>query len=275
MRDARAQPEFDIFDGIIHIIDGSFEGLLTSVFVSHAEKRFPSAIYQKDEYQQSLYDAPREIATDGVKAGRVRNGIINKLGAGVYENMWTAYLSCDTERYSKISRYLELAFKVGKGVTERLAEKAVMDILAINRNVGRETNKLVGFLRFSVMENNVQFAEITPEHNQIPLLMQHFADRLQEIPFVIFDSGRQIAGIYDAKEWYIADARGLKMPNLAEDEELIRRLWKQFYKTIAVEARVNKKLQRNNMPKRYWRNMTEHQPGDDAAGGPFLGSGSA
>jgi len=244
--------------GVAHIIDGSFEGLLTSVFAAHAEKRFPSGVYVREEYQQSLYESPVFIETDMLKADRVRNGIVNKLGTGIYESIWTAYLSCDIDRYTKISRYLKLAFVVGRDVADRLAEQEVLDMLMICRNVGRETNKLVGFLRFSVMENNVQFAEITPEHNQIPLLMQHFADRLGEIPFVIYDSRRRIAGIYDAKEWYITDATGLTLPELAPDEELIRSLWREFYRAIAIEARVNPKLRRNLMPKRYWRNMTEH-----------------
>jgi len=243
---------------IIHIIDGSFDGLLTSVFISHAEKRFPSGVYERDEYQQSFCESPIEIETNEIMADRVRSGILHRLGTGISEIVWTAYLSNDPDRFSKISRYLQLAFVVGRGVSDRLAEPAAMDMLMICRNVGRETCKLAGFIRFSVMENNVQFAEITPEHNQIPLLMQHFVDRHQDIPFVIYDSRRQLAGIYDTKEWFITDAPGLRLPALSHDEELVRSLWKEFYKKIAIEARVNPKLQRNLMPKRYWRNMTEH-----------------
>ena len=246
-------------NSVAHIIDGSFEGLLTSVFVAHADRLFPSGVYPAYAYQQSLCEKPLEIITDAAKTERVRKGVIDKLGVNIYENIWMAYLSNDPDRFTKISRYLKLAFEVGRHINDRLTEPAVLDIFEICRNVGRETNKLVGFLRFSVMENNVQFAEITPEHNQIPLLMQHFADRLREIPFVIYDARRQIAGIYDTKEWYVSNARGLTLPDLASDEEQIRSLWKAFYKSIAIEARVNPKLQRNLMPKRYWRNMTEHR----------------
>ena len=247
------------FDSIVHIIDGSFESLLTSVFDAHADKLFPIGVYRENEYQQSLCERPLVIITDAAKAERVRNGIVRKLGVQVLENIWMAYLSNDPDRFTKIARFIKLAFVVGRRIDERLTEPAVHDIFAICRNVGRETNKLLGFLRFSVMENNIQFAEITPEHNQIPLLMQHFADRLREAPFIIYDTKRYIAGIYDTKEWYIVDARELTLPELASDEEQIRSLWKTFYETIAIEARLNPKLQRNLMPKRYWRNMTEHQ----------------
>jgi probable DNA metabolism protein len=228
------------------------------VYEAHARKQFPDGIYVGGEFQQSLCETIDAIDTDAIKAERVRRGILDKLGSGIYENMWTAFLSNDPERYTKISRYLRLAFAVGGDVAERLADPAVFDIFMICRNVGRETNKLVGFIRFSVMENNVQYAEITPDHNQIPIIMQHFAERLREIPFIIHDSRRRIAGLYDGREWYVADAGDLSPPKLAEDEELIRSLWKTFYKTIAIESRINPKLQRNLMPKKYWRNMTEH-----------------
>jgi probable DNA metabolism protein len=242
----------------IHIIDGSFEALMTSVFVSHAEKRFPDGIFAKDEYQQSFCETAIESAADAAKSERVIAGVTNKLGGTIYDNVWTVYYSNDPGRYTKISRYLAMAFAEGPDITERLTDRTVMDVFEICRNVGRETNKLAGFIRFSVMENGVQFAQISPEHNQIPLLMQHFADRLQEVPFVIYDSGRKIAGIYDAKEWYVADARGLSPPKPTPDEEMIQSLWRTFYKSIAIESRINPKLQRNLMPKRYWRNMTEH-----------------
>lgn len=243
---------------VIHIFDGSFEGLLTSVFDAHARRRFPDGVYTTEEYQESFCEIPELVETDYAKANRVLAGIEKKLGAFAYGYVWTAYLSCDPERYSKISRYLRLCFASGRDMSDRLAEPAALDMLAINRNVGRETNKLLGFLRFSVMENGVQFAQITPVHNQIPLLMQHFADRLQDIPFVIYDTGRRIAGIYDAKQWYIADARGFAPPRPAPDEEDVKALWKIFYNSIAIESRRNPKLQSSLMPKRYWRNMTEH-----------------
>jgi len=247
----------DIGEGCVHIIDGSFDGLLTSIFEAHASKRFPSGVYGKDAYQNSLCETPVLIGTDEAKAARVRNGIFRTLGEQAYDNAWKAYLSCDQDRFTKISRYITFGFKIGADINDRLTEPAVFDILAICRLVGRESNKLTGFIRFSVMENNMQYAEITPEHNQIPMLMQHFTVRLKGIPFVLYDTGRKIAGVYDTREWYIVDAEGLELPKLSEDEELVRSLWRTFFNTIAIEARVNLKLQRNFMPLRYRRNMTE------------------
>ncbi|MDR3121698.1 MAG: TIGR03915 family putative DNA repair protein [Clostridiales bacterium] len=245
---------------LMYIIDGSFEGLLTSVFEAFKTRRFPAGVHARQAFQQSLCAIPTIIMTDDQKAGRVRAGILKKLGSLVYEQVWMAYLSNDPERYTKVFRYLALAFRTGRSIADRLAEPAVLDVFSLHRGVSRELNKLMGFVRFSVMENGVQFSEITPENNQIPLLMPHFADRFPDIPFLLYDPRRGLAGIYDAKAWYLADAVGLTLPEYSKDERAFRALWKAFYQAVAVPERKNPRLQMNFMPKRYWRNMTEMRP---------------
>jgi probable DNA metabolism protein len=245
--------------GVIHIIDGSFDGLLTSVFLAFEHGRFPERVYENGVCQSSFVDIPVEIVTDSAKARSVLSGITRKLGKDVYEQVYMAYLSYDSERFSVISRFLTYAFKTGGDIMGHMAEKTVMDLFALCRNYRRETEKLLGFLRFSVMENGVQYAAIAPQNNQIPILMPHFCDRFPDIPFVIHDTVRQIAGVYDTRVWYMADADKLSPPGFADDELLYRELWKKFYDAIAIESRKNPKLQRQNLPLRYRRNMTEYQ----------------
>jgi probable DNA metabolism protein len=241
----------------VHLIDGSFEGLLSSVFHAYSQNRRPAGIFCESGYQQDLAHAPIRIATDHAKAERVRLGLLRKLGGIAYEQVWTAFLSSDEARYVKIFRFIALGFQVGRSVTDRLAEPAVMDVLGLSRLVTREYSKLLGFVRFSVMENGVQFSEITPEQNLIPLLTPHFADRFPDVPFVIYDSRRKLAGVYDTRAWGVAAADGLKLPEYSADELAYRALWRRFYDAIAIDGRKNSKLQQSFMPKRYWRNMTE------------------
>ena len=59
-------------------------------------------------------------------------------------------------------------------------------------------------------------------------------------------------------------------------EELdFRRLWRQFYDTVAIEGRYNPRCRMTHMPKRYWAHMTEFQAEDGqpspAAGLPARG----
>jgi probable DNA metabolism protein len=250
------------FGGSTHLIDGSFDGLLTSVFDAYESKRFPERIYESGDYQQDLTRTPADIRTDAAKAARVQAGIMRRIGGEAFDQVWMAYLSDDRERFIKVFRYLALGFMIGRKALGNLTEPAIMDVFELARRVGRETNHMLGFLRFSVMDDGVQYAAIAPACNQTPCLAPHFAGRMPDIPFVIHDTRRRIAAIYDTKDIAYADTGGVSpVKGFSEDERAFRELWRCFYGAIAIKERINPKLQRSLMPKRYWKNMTEHNNG--------------
>jgi len=39
----------------------------------------------------------------------------------------------------------------------------------------------------------------------------------------------------------------------------VQDLWKTFFKTVAITERINKKLQRNNLPLHHRKHMTEFE----------------
>ena len=46
---------------------------------------------------------------------------------------------------------------------------------------------------------------------------------------------------------------------MAEDEKLYQELWKGYFKAMTIKERINLKLQRQHLPKRYWKYLTEKQ----------------
>jgi probable DNA metabolism protein len=46
---------------------------------------------------------------------------------------------------------------------------------------------------------------------------------------------------------------------MAEDEDLFQKMWKSYYKSMTIKERINPKLHRQNMPRRFWRYLTEKQ----------------
>ena len=48
-------------------------------------------------------------------------------------------------------------------------------------------------------------------------------------------------------------------PQVSEEEAGFQALWKQFYKTIAIQARKNPRVRSTHCPKRYWVDMLELQ----------------
>lgn len=141
-----------------------------------------------------------------------------------------------------------------------LAEPSVRRIHELNRFVANESHFFREFLRFDTMEGDILFARIRPKSNVLTMVTPHFADRISGENFLILDVGRSIAAIHPAnRDWYLtAITRSQAEALLSQKPDEYRSLWKTFYDTIAIQERVNPKLQRNMMPLRYREFMPEH-----------------
>lgn len=240
---------------VTYLYDGSFEGLLTAVF--DAWKQPSARIVEHTGFQQQLGEQYVTVETQPVKFSRVYKAILAKLGQQCLRIVYLTFLSHDEERASKILAYLRLGFRVGRGINRRLADQEVLDVQSLATFVSNERIRMMEFIRFSLYEGGIYYAHIQPRNHVLPLIMSHFADRLSSIPFIIHDAGRNLAGVWDTREWMLVPAGGMNLPHLHEDEMKWQRMWKRFYDKVAVEGRINPKLRRQMMPKRYWENMCE------------------
>ena len=242
---------------VAYVYDGTLEGLFTAVFMAFKRKETPAIIAPEGSLQMALGQEVVVITTDKALSDRVEKGIRQKMGNTVYEDIWLAFLSENVDKATKIYRYICAGLKMGAAVHDHLSHEDVIAISHMNRHTGNEAHLLVGFVRFSLMENGVFYAKITPKNNVLPLLMPHFTDRFSDQPFLIFDETNHLAGVYDLQDWYLVETEAIALPDIAEGEEEWKRLWKRFYSAIAIKERVNRKLRTSHMPKRYWQNMTE------------------
>lgn len=246
---------------LIYMYDGTFEGLMTAVFEAYAHRPMPDTI-QNRCCQQTLGAVYEDIMTDDAKADRVIAGIRRKIGQEDYDKIWTAFLSDDPEKEDAIYQYIRLGIAIGYKIHSRLADDRVLKLTKISRLVGKEAGALIQFIRFSQMEGNIYYGEITPQYPILPMIMPHFAERYHIQPFIIHDKTHHQAGIFDTRQWIIADTDGVQLPEYAPEEAAYRALWKKFYDTIAIKERINPNLRRGHMPKKYWKNMVEMQPCD-------------
>ena len=46
---------------------------------------------------------------------------------------------------------------------------------------------------------------------------------------------------------------------LSDNDKLFQDLWRTYFKAICIRERTNPKKQLNDMPRRYWKYMTEKQ----------------
>ena len=241
----------------IYTFDGTFFGYLSVVFECFREKNFECQIQEKDFIQESFLFEYIHIETDIQKAQRVVTGIKNKISETVFENVYMAFLSNQNSRFTDILKYLKLGFKVGKNVDDFKSYDFVLNVLKIRRTVGQEAHLLTGFVRFLETKEGVLYAEISPDNDVVEIVAEHFTDRLKNEKWIINDVKRKKCAVYNEFQLLIMnDIEKLNIIN-SENEENWQSLWKDFFKTIAIENRKNIKLQNNMLPKKFRKHMTE------------------
>ena len=239
-----------------YLYDGSFEGFLCCVYAHYYEEK-ASGVFQKEQYQPSMLNAFREVPREEEKAVRVYEAIGDKISPFDLRRVYSAFLSKDEEKEMKILRYLILGFKEGPRTSMLHGNPVVFAVQRLEGEVTREVHRLKGLVRFTELKGGVLYAPIDPDHDVTERLAGHFNDRFKNDPFIIHDQTRSKALFAAGGDWYISDFDKSALPPLSESEEQCRRLWKKYFDTIAIKERTNPRCQKNFMPVRYWKNLTE------------------
>lgn len=247
----------DVPADLVYVYDGSFAGFLCCVYESVYSHQVPYAIFCEQDMQPTLY-ITRPIETDTQKADRVQRSFRKKISARAEEMVETVFLSCLAEKELCLLRFLRLGYSLGGKVTDMIGHPDVAPVASAERHLLGENHLLLGFIRFSDY-GGVLASTITPKNFVLPFLTKHFISRFPNEDFIIYDQTHKAALVYQNRVHKIIPLENLQLPEPDEQEEKYRTLWKQFYKTIAIEARHNPKCRMTHMPKRYWSNMTEMQ----------------
>ena len=242
---------------LAYLYDGSFDGLLCCVYESYYQKELPSLIFSHSEIQATLFPV-KEIETDIISALKVEDSIRTSISGEALKLVRLCYYSKMENREITILNFLRMGYKIGPSVTNMLADDTVCAITKTARNVQSESHFFKEFLRFSDY-NGALVAIIEPKNFVLPMIVNHYCDRFPSEQFLIYDESHNYALVYQNGESAIFPLENLELPEACEKEEKYRALWKQFYNTIAIEGRINPKLRMGNMPKRYWKNLTEFQ----------------
>lgn len=244
---------------ICYIYDGSFEGLLTAIYEAYYRKDNPEEFIKNDEFFPTLLTKPVHIHTNNEKADRVYNAIKDKISNEALKYIFYVFLSDLKNSSTLIYKYVRLGFKVGKDTDMHLYNEIVLSVHKITKNVINEYHRMLGFVRFKIINGDFYYAPIEPDHNILELITPHFVKRFITHKFIIHDRKRRAASIYDGRSWCIIEL------SINEGEELLKfskdvlyeNLWKEYFKSASIEHRKNSKLQKRNMPERYRKFMPE------------------
>ncbi len=250
---------------IVLCCEDSLEGIFTAVYDGWAGRYGHENVRLQvgETEDMDLFSSYIKICTNVEKAGKVSNTIRRRLGGRNFAEIARAALSCEPDKGTAIYRTIARGFSMERGfqVMGVLTDPFVCRVDALSRSVSRESDHLMGFLRFTDYGQGVLWAKIKPKNHVLPAIAPHFQDRLPKENWVIWDERREKAAVHPAgRGWFLADLDGFEPTEdtaSGDCEREIEELWRGFCRSIAIEERRNLNLQRQMLPKRFRKYMTE------------------
>lgn len=248
----------------ILVYDGSFNGFLTAVFISFEEQLTVADIRKNSSAQNGLFSEIQTVFTQMDKAKRVWSGIQNK-SSNVIKQIYFAYLSESKGIEFLLYNYIKRLFSSGLGTLEQPSEFFKIKQVAIA--VEKEKNRVEATLSFESTADNIYFANITPDHNVLPLISKYFRSRYPNNPWIIYDIKRKY-GIYcngKAIEMVTLDLSEMYSLNeinahLLEGETIdYDKIRSNYFKNTQITSLINRKLFVQPVPKRFRSFVQEKQ----------------
>ena len=247
------------------------DGLLTAVFDAYALKEQPEELLKSGDALPLFCDHTYQVTTDEEKAQRVWTGLEKKLEREALKLISVSWLSELPELSTPLFHYIYKVFQQGD-ISRNFADPDVLSVTNIARKVLHEQLRMKQFIRFQKAKDGTYLAVVSPDHNVLPIITDHFSDRFNDQPWLIYDAHRHYGFYYDGHaapiritfENEFAVPFSLENGKLNEDilscdDQLLQNLWRTYFKAICIKERMNPRKQLKDMPRRYWKYMTEKQ----------------
>ena len=239
------------------IYEDSFQGFLTAIYYAFYSKNQVTSIDTDNYTNVDMLTTVKYLETDMEKYEKVKDAIVIKIDPLALKKIYTLYLSNNINKGMICYKYLKTAFNLGSDIHKHLYLDVVREVNLIERKVTLESHRFTGFVRFSLINNKFLYSSIEPDNNILELISPHFERRFSNEYWIIHDTKRNIASIYNKVSWEIIEMNEEIYNSLKNYNDEFEDLCKNYFKSTAIKERTNPKLQKRMMPKRYWKNLTE------------------
>jgi probable DNA metabolism protein len=246
--------------------DGSFTGLLTSIFEVY-ERKLDVVRIQKNANQKNVFDGFLFVVSDEIKAKRVWDGLQKKLSIGTMHNFYACFLSEEQGIEVLLLQFCQYVFSTNGIVEKDFSHDAVLALSKLARKVFREKHRMEAFVRFQRLADDVYFSIVEPDFNVLPLIINHFASRYADQRWIIYDQKRnfgiafnpELQSVDEIKLDFIHSHHRNQKDILHIDELNYQALWKSYFQNVNIPSRKNMKLHIQHVPSRYWKHLTEKE----------------
>ena len=251
----------------IYICTDTMTGIFSAIYDAWKLRDYADGcgIALEGRWERELFCEYHRTEETEEKARAVERLIRRHLGNDAYQDLCLAALSaCDAKGDAILQTMLAARnLSDSRRIMEHLSHPAVEKVFELSRSVSQEAHHYKGFVRFSELESGILFSAISPKHQVLTCIAPHFTDRLPLEHWMIHDKTHQMFAIHEAKkQWALVWGDGIDLSaagRLSERELEYERLWKCFFRTVAIRERMNPRCQRNNLPLRFRGDMTEMQ----------------
>ena len=256
----------------VYVFDNTLDGLLTAVFDSFFRKQQDVTLLAEGEQLPLFADEPHRVVTDGEKAERVWKGLEKQLSKDGLHMITISWLSEERALNQPLFNFICKVFRLKvKGLEHNASDPDVLEVRNTCRRVLHEQLRMKQFIRFQKAKDGTYLAVVSPDHNVLPIIIDHFQDRFNDQPWLIYDAKRHYGFYYDGKTViritfedettvpFNLDNGKLNEEVLSNDDQLLQDLWRTYFKAICIKERMNPRKQLSDMPRRYWKYMTEKQ----------------
>lgn len=238
----------------IYITDGTEDCFYTAAFTACADTG--CRICSGQAVQLCLGASPIQVSPDKEKGGRVREKL-KRYDPNSLRDISLLLRRGWEGREQLALDYLRLIVRARAPVRDRLADGTVLAVRENCRKVTGEAHNFSGFLRFMEGAGGIFYAPFAPDNDILELILPHFLKRLPAQPFIIHDTARKKAALYNGRECLIAPADERVSVALSQREDLFRSLWQEYYEAVNIAGRPHEKQMKGYMPVRYWKYLPE------------------
>ena len=267
----------------VYVFDHTLDGLLTAVFDSFFLHQQPEFLLAEGEQLPLFADEPHRVVTDSEKAERVWKGLEKYLSKDGLHMITLSWLSEERALNQPLFNFICKVFRqpAGSGIERNASDPDVLEVRNTCRRVLHEQLRMKQFIRFQKAKDGTYLAVVSPDHNVLPLIIDHFQDRFNDQPWLIYDAKRHYGYYYSLTPGPSPKGEGsdnrvirvtfedetavpfnlsngkLDADVLSENDQIFQDLWRTYFKAICIKERMNPKKQLSDMPRRYWKYMTE------------------
>lgn len=248
--------------------DGTFDGILSSVFCAYSRRLSVDMLMRDDELPPLFAGETVDVETEEGRSKRVWDALERKMSRGALSALAVSFLAEDRRLDTVLFRFIVKMIDAPRSIETDFADADVADVFNTARKVRHEAHRVLQFMRFQKASDGTYFGIMEPLYDVMSLAVNHFTDRFADQRFLIYDRRRAYGYYYDGKAasrvemdpslQYIASGR-LPDDLMDGEEQMYRQAWRTYFDAVAINECANPRKQRQDMPVRFWRYMTEVQ----------------